>query len=233
MDGWMCFLSSPVEYSLTPAPPSQAFPSAFPDCHTQHQEPWGDPAQSCPTGIHWKSCRAVPSPLPRISRDAFVSSALPGQLDFALLVSAGFGRPFCTQPWLLSLLLDILTLGLPGWVRNFPLELKSFQNGQQDTHGSIRLPFWGCPQSFACLHSPPSLSCSGGSLPRAWLMWSQVHNGQLCPFNSGSIVMNHYLNNTRLNNYFRKDVNVTPLFKTAEQIRWLSGIKNCRKEVCW
>lgn len=78
----------------------------------------------------------------RISRDAFVSSPLPVWLDFGLLVSAGKGLGGLSAPSPCSCVCCLrLTLGLPGWVRNFPLELESFQNGQQDTHRSNRLPF--------------------------------------------------------------------------------------------
>lgn len=142
-----------------------------------HSAPWGNTAQSCPMASTGSAARLFLLPCwgPQSFQRCFVSS--PCQCSWTLdclSLLAGLGRPFCTQPLLLCLLLEILTLGLPGWVRSFPLELKSFQSGQQDTRGGQ-----GCLLGNVLRAVPaaltPSLS-SSCSLLIAWLMWSQVHS---------------------------------------------------------
>lgn len=91
--GWMCFLTSPAECSLTPAPPSQAqCPQCFP-CLSRAAP--GTLGKHCPVLSHWhplevlQGCSFSTAKVLRVSRDPFVTSPFSVELDLGLLVSAG------------------------------------------------------------------------------------------------------------------------------------------------
>lgn len=126
-----------------------------------------------------------------VSRNPFVSSPFSVELNFGLLVSAfkvlvAFLHPaFCLvfaiwDPdswlyWVNDARLHLVYEKLSFCVE----ELLEWEAGH--AYGSNRLPwkklsYSEYTKSIVCLHSLLSLSRSGNSLLKAWLMWIQINN---------------------------------------------------------